>query len=30
MTLSSDETNKEITVTGKDVDAVGLTCSLIN
>lgn len=30
MKLSSDETKKEIEVIGKDVNAVGLTCSLIN
>ena len=30
MVLSSDETKKEIEVIGKDVDSVGLTCSLIN
>ena len=30
MVLSQDETKKEIAVIGKDVDSVGLTCSLIN
>lgn len=30
MKLSTDETKKEIEVIGKDVNSVGLTCSMIN
>ena len=30
MKLSEDETKKEIEVIGKDINSVGLTCSLIN